>query len=174
MTNRRLIGLVAAAAVAFSLTGCAGDSAPAETTAAAAAETTAAAAAETTSAAPVEETAPAEEESSQTIQEACLAMSGPLAEASLAMAESAQAGTSDPQTAVDVWTDLASGFETIADEVQNAEVKAAATMAHADIASVRDAMQKVYVDNDMGAMDEYTAATERMNESYTALLELCQ
>lgn len=162
VTNRRLIGLVAAVAVAFSLTGCSGDSVPAETTSAAVA------------AAPAETTAPAAEESSQTVQEACLAMSGPLAEASLAMAESAQAGTSDPQTAVDVWTDLASGFETIADEVQNAEVKAAATLAHADIASVRDAMKKVYVDNDMGAMDEYTAATESMNESYTALLEFCQ
>lgn len=101
-------------------------------------------------------------------------MSSPLAEASLAMAESAQAGTSDPQTAVDVWTDLANGFEAIADEVQNAEVKAAATTAHEDIAAVRDAMQKVYVENDMGAMDEYTAATEEMNESYTALMELCQ
>lgn len=166
LTNRRIIGLVASVAVLFGLTGCSGDSSPDETAAAAPAETT--------SAAPVEETTPAAEESSQTVQEACLAMSGPLADASIAMAESAQAGTSDPQTAVDVWTDLASGFETIAAEVQNAEVKAAATTAHADIAAVRDAMQKVFVDGDMGAMDEYTAAAESMNESYTALLEFCQ
>jgi hypothetical protein len=97
-----------------------------------------------------------------------------MAEASTAMAESAQASVSDPQTAVNVWTDLANGFETIAADAQNAEVKTAATAAHADIAAVRDAMQKVFVDQDMGAMGEYTTATENMNTSYTALLELCQ
>lgn len=157
MKKHKIVGLVAAAFVAFTLSACSGSSAPAET-----------------APAPVEEAASETETSEQTVQEACLAMAGPMAEASTAMAESAQASVSDPQTAVNVWTDLANGFETIAADAQNAEVKTAATAAHADIAAVRDAMQKVFVDQDMGAMGEYTTATENMNTSYTALLELCQ
>ncbi|NLA37696.1 MAG: hypothetical protein GX868_18690, partial [Actinobacteria bacterium] len=102
MKKHKIVGLVAAAFVAFTLSACSGGSTPAET-----------------APAPVEESAPAAETSEQTVQEACLAMAGPMAEASTAMAESAQASVSDPQTAVNVWTDLANGFETIAADAQN-------------------------------------------------------
>lgn len=163
MKTRKVLGLAAAAVVAFTLSACSGGSTPAETA----------------PAAPVKESAPAQETSAQetsaqTVHEACLAMVDPLAKVSTAIAESAQASVADPQTAVNAWTDLANGFETIAADAQNAEVKAAATTAHADIASVRDAMQKVFVDQDMSTMGDYTAATENMRKSYTALLELCQ
>lgn len=97
-----------------------------------------------------------------------------MSEASAAIAEAAQASATDPQTAVDAWTGLATGFETIVANAQNAEVKAAATAAHADIAAVRDSIQKVFVGKDMGAMGEFTTATSNMNKSFAALMKLCQ
>lgn len=158
MRITKIMCLIAGTVVALSLSACSGTSAPAETAAAA----------------PTKSSAPVQGSSEQTVQDACMAMAGPIAEASTAISEAAQASAADPQTAVDAWTGLANGFETIVNNAQNADVKVAATAAHTDIAAVRDAIQKVFVGKDMGAMSEFTAAITNMNKSYTALMKLCQ
>ena len=167
MKIRKIVGLMAASFIAFTMSACSDDSTPEDTTSVESSASETEAPEET-------ETSEQPEASGQTADEACLAMIGPMSEANNAMLESAQSSASDPQTAVNMWSDLANGFEEIATDTVNPEVKAAATTAQADIASVRDAIQKVFVDEDMGAMGEYTTALEEMSESYTALMELCQ
>ncbi|MHA3682730.1 hypothetical protein ACXR2W_00510 [Leucobacter sp. HY1908] len=168
MKHKKLFGIAAIFAVALTLSACAGSAGDTTAGNSVAAETKAPAA----DAPPAEE--PAAEASAQTVQEGCVAMAGPLADAGQAMQESMEDATSDPQAAVAVWTDLTNGFETIAAEAQNDEVKAAATTVHTDVAAMRDAVQKVFVNNDVSLMAEYTAAAEAMGKSYSALLTLCQ
>lgn len=61
----------------------------------------------------------------------------------------------------------------IVDTTENAEVKSAATAAHTDIVEVRDLIKKVFVDKDLSVMDAYMTATTNLQESQTALIELC-
>ena len=99
-------------------------------------------------------------------------MAGPLQEASTTMGNLAQA-SSDPQAAVDSWTALVDAYQKVADTVTNAEVKAAATTATTDLTAVRDALSKIYVDGDTGALGDLTTATTNMQTSLTALNKLC-
>ncbi|GAA2005650.1 hypothetical protein [Microbacterium ulmi] len=118
-------------------------------------------------AAPAETTA-----SEQTVAEACVSMAGPLEEASTTLAKLADAAA-DPQAAVDAWTALVDAYQEVADTVTNAEVKAAATTAKDDLAAVRDAIAKIYVDGDTAALSDLTTATTDMQTSLTALSTLC-
>lgn len=163
--NRRIAGATTVILL-LGMTACSGSpSEPATSAPEAAAPTT-------TAAAPT--SAPAETaDSEQSVIQACSELTGPMAEASSAMSQIANAGTSDPQAAVDSWTVLANAFGEFGDSVSNAEVKTVATDLHEDITAVRDAMQKVYVEGDMGAMSEFTTATTEFQTSYTQLTELC-
>lgn len=157
--NRRLTTWTLVAVAALGLTAC---SAPAEKSPEPA----------TTSAAPAETTPAAEPTTEQTVAEACTAMAGPLQKASATMAELAQAGT-DPQSAVDSWTALVDAYQELTDTVTNSEVKAAATTATTDLTAVRDALSKIYLDGDTGAMGDLTTATSDMQKSLTSLTTLC-
>ncbi len=109
----------------------------------------------------------------QSVSEACISMAGPLAEASTAMAKIASVDKADAQSAVKTWTTLVDAFRKVADSVSNQEVKAAATTLHKDLAAVRDALKKIYLDGDMTAMSDLTTASTDMQTSYTALNKLC-
>ncbi|NLE96691.1 MAG: hypothetical protein GX596_01710 [Propionibacterium sp.] len=160
------------------LTACS-DGATADESTPVADETTASAEAEP---APVEEesTTPEEQQpteeaagTGQSLSDACLSMAGPMAEASAAMSELASVATSEPQAAVDAWTEMVNAFRSVADSVTNDEVKQAVTVVHDDIADVRDGLQLIFVDGDMSAMQEYTVDVEEFQTSYTELMELC-
>jgi hypothetical protein len=102
-----------------------------------------------------------------------MSMAGPIAEASEKMSEIASIATTDPQSAVDTWSALVEAYESVAGTVTNAEVKAAASAVRDDLASLRDAMQKVYVELDMSAMSEFTDATAEWQDSQTNLQTIC-
>ncbi len=162
--NRRFAACAISTIALVSLAACSGS--PSTTTAPPAPPTT-------TQAAPVT-TAPTEKPADQSLASACLAMAGPMADASAAIADAASAATSsNPQSAVDAWTALVDAFGEIKDSATNAELKDAVTLAHKDLASVRDLLKKLYVDKDLSAMSDYTKATADMQASYTALMKLC-
>lgn len=179
--NRSLVSPVVAVLAALALAACSGT--PADTTDATSSDapTTAAAPVETTvDAAPSSQPAPAPATSSdaavgaeQSVAQACLSVAGPISEAAEKMSEIASVVTTDPQSAVDTWSALVEAYESVAGTVTNAEVKAAATAVRDDLATLRDAMQKVYVDLDMAAMSEFTDATAEWQASQTELQALC-
>lgn len=153
--NRRIVALTIAAVVALGLTACSGgsDDAP--------------------SSEPAATSAPAEDTSTeQTVADACVSMAGPLQEEATTISEVANAA-SDPQSAVDAWTANVDAFRTVSESVTNPEVKAAATAVYEDTAAMSDAIAKIYVDGDTGAVTELTTATTDMQTSYIALNTLC-
>lgn len=172
--KRRIAAWLATATIAFlGLTACSGDDSGSVDSGSEAVTTTTeetSAAEEDTSSAAEETTAEAAE---QTVAEACISMATPMAEAGSAIAEIASAATDDPQSAVDAWTELADAYATAKDQITNVEVKDAATAAYEDVAAVRDLLQKLYVDGDTSVLSEYTTAVTDMQESLTALNELC-
>lgn len=117
--------------------------------------------------------APAATETEQTVRAACMELAEPISEANQKLAEIMSLDTSNPQNAVDAWSTLVDAFAEFQDSVSNPEVKAAATAVHADVAAVRDALEKVYIQEDLSAMNEFTQATTNMQTSYTALTTLC-
>lgn len=159
--NRRIAAWALAAVTLLGLTACSGN--PATTTAPPTPTDTAA-------------TAPSKDKTAsqgQSVSEACLSMAGPLAEASAAMAKIASISANDAQSAVDVWSELVDAFRTVSETVANPEVKDAAGLVYKDLAALRDAMQKVYVDGDIDAMTDFSKATSQWQSSYTALNKLC-
>lgn len=128
---------------------------------------------ETTPPAP-EPTTPAatSDSAEQSVEAACLDMAGPMAEASGKMYELSEEPT-DAQNAVDSWTALTDAFGDISNDVTNPEMKAASTAVYNDLSALRDAMQKVYVEEDMTAMGDYMTATQNWSTSYSALMDLC-
>lgn len=170
--NRRIAAWMTAAVAVFGLTACSGT--PSATTAPPAPATTAPATSAPAEPATPAPSTPAEEPNAdQSVAQACVSLAGPMAEASAAMAELASVSTTDAQTAVDTWTALVDAFGKFSESVTNPEVKTLATQVHQDITALRDAMQKVFVDNDMGAMSDYTTAVTDWQASYTKLMELC-
>lgn len=174
--NRRIAAWVVAGVVALGLAACSGGSdepeEPADAAPAAPAEPAAEEPAEPEAEEPEETEEPAEEEE-QSVAVACTSMAGPMAEASEKMQELNSDPAGDPQDAVDTWTALVDAFESISETVTNSEVSAAAAAVHEDLAELRDQIQKVYVDEDMGAMTDYMTAATEWQASYTALIELC-
>lgn len=160
--NRKFGIWVVAVATALSLTACSGGNAEP-----AAEQPTQVAPAPAPEAAATDES----EVDAATVQ-ACLDMSGPFADAASKMLEAAD-GSADPQEVVDAYTALADALGEIAASSSSPEVEAAAAAAQVDMTAVRDALQKVYVENDMSALGDLTAATTAMQESYQALLGLC-
>ncbi|MBB1482765.1 hypothetical protein H5392_02675 [Tessaracoccus sp. MC1865] len=116
---------------------------------------------------------PAGTDAQQPVADACASMSGPLEDASKAIADIASVGTADPQVAVDTWTKLVEAYRTAADIVVNPEVKAAASAVQEDATKMRDAIQKVYVDQDMSEMGDVTEATTEFGASMAELQALC-
>lgn len=180
--NRRTVAPVIAVLAALTLTACSGNptdtgpTTPADTATNAAPSTIET----TTDAPPSTEPVAASPTSSdsapdaeQSLAQACLSMAGPIAEASQKMSEIASVATSDPQSAVDAWSTLVEAYRSVADNVTNAEVKAVASAVRDDLTTLRDAMEKVYVEQDMGAMTEFMDATGAMQESMTELQTLC-
>jgi hypothetical protein len=101
-----------------------------------------------------------------------LKIAEPLQEASATMAGLSDV-SNDPQSAVDAWTALADMYTSFSQSVTNTDVKSAAEAVAEDTSQVRDAIQKVYVDNDMNALDEFSTASSEWQTSYTALTTLC-
>lgn len=163
------IGAVVAVLTAASLglVGCSSDSEPAEETV----EETTSTVEETTEETAAEETT--EESTDESSVEACLALQQPILEANEKMLELAADDSTDPQNAVDMWRELADALtevsETAKDQTMADKAKVAAEDAHA----LTDALQKIYVENDFSAMDEFSTANENFNKSYQELLELC-
>ena len=170
--NRRIAACAIAAATILGLTACGGGSDSSSDSSTTSAPTTPPAAATSAPAAPAATTPAEEPATGQTVSEACIAMSGPVAEAGGKMVELAQAPT-DAQNAVDSWTALVDAFGEISGSVTNEEVAAAATTVYEDTTRFRDSLQKVYVEGDMTLMDEYIESSQDWSASYTALMELC-
>lgn len=105
--------------------------------------------------------------------EACLSLMEPLEEVNLAFVSIAEDAQSDPQTAIDMWRTLSDTFEEFGATVANPEVAALATAVGEDGHALTDAMQRVYVDQDMSAMNDFTTANTAFFESYEELLSLC-
>jgi len=164
--NRRIATPVIAMAAALAMTACSGSPADTTSTAPADAATTAPSAAPATS-------SDADAGADQSAAEACLSMAGPIAEAREKLSEIASVGLGDPQAAVDSWSTLVEAYRSVVDTVTNPEVKAAAATVRDDLTTLRDAMQKVYVDQDMGALSEFTDATSAWQASQNELLNLC-
>ena len=171
--NRRFAACTIAVFSMIGLSACGGgsDTSDATTTPAAVAKTTSAPAPVETTEAPAADT-PAATEPDSDIAAACLQMAGPISDANAEMINLYQQPI-DAQAAVDAWTSLTDAFGEISETVTNADVKSAAEAVHTDTTDLRDAMQKVYVEQDLSAMNDYTAATERFSTSYTALINLC-
>ena len=123
--------------------------------------------------APVE-TEPAADAPDAAAVQACLELSGPLAEASTKMAAITADDTVSAQETVDAWTALVDAIGSVAGSATDAGFQAAAETAHTDIAALRDLMQKVYVDGDLSAAGEFATATQTFQTSYSALLAYCQ
>lgn len=158
--NRRIIALTIVAIAALGLTGCSGSS------------NTDPGKSEPAASAPADQKESPAAEAEQSVADACVAIAGPLADASQKMAGLSNAA-SDPQAAVDVWTELAKGFENAATTVSNADVKAATAKVSETVAAVRDQIKKVFVDKDTSAMTAYTQATTDMQTAYSAMTKLC-
>lgn len=165
--NRSIVSPVVAMVAALAMTACSGSPADTASTTPADAPTTAAA-----SAAPAT-SSDVDTGTEQSVAEACQSMAGPIAEAGEKLSEIASVGTGDPQSAVDSWSTLVDAYRSVADTVTNPEVKAAAIAVRDDLATLRDAMEKAYVDQDMGAMSEFTDATSAWQASQTELQTLC-
>lgn len=146
----------------FTLIGLAGCSGAAPTPAASA-----------TSSQPAGQPPPAPGGSSgQSVNEACLSMAQPMAEASDAISKLAS-GASDPQRAVDTWTELVKAYQKVEASVTNTEVKTAVAAITKDVTAVRDAIKKVYVDKDTSSMDDFSKASQSMSTSLAALTKVC-
>lgn len=166
----RIVTCVFAAAALFGVTACSetpSDPAATTTTDSTMGEPTTAS--EEPSA--IDSEAGADEE--QSVAEACLGLSEPLSRAGEELSDIASGATGDPQEAVDLWSEIVEIYEDAADSVSNAEVEAAARAASEDVAKLRDQVQKVFVDQDMGAMDAYNEAVAEFEEAQTELMELC-
>lgn len=126
--------------------------------------------------------------------EACLQIAEPMqqaSEATVALATNATdfAGeiSSDPaaamqniQGAMDLWKESATTWKSLADgftkfdaNVTNADVKAVSSTVAKDAAELSDQIQKVYVDLDLTAADQFTAASDAFSTSYEKLVEVC-
>lgn len=158
--NRRIAAWTIAAVAVLGLTACSGGSADAPDDEPAASAPSSATETEDTSA------------GEQSVSEACLSLAEPMQAAATTMSELSTA-SSDPQSAVDAWTALVDAYKSGADSITNAEVNAAVTTVYEDTSAVRDALSKIYVDGDTGAMAELTTATTDMQTSSTALTSLC-
>lgn len=125
--------------------------------------------------APAPEATQGEAASDGSTIKACLDMAGPFAEASEKMAALANEANeaNDPQSVVDGYSALAKALGAIAESAADAEMKAAASTAQADMTAVRDGLQKVYVEGDVSSIGELTTATAAMQTSYQALLAFC-
>ncbi|MHA6511533.1 hypothetical protein [Tessaracoccus sp. Z1128] len=166
--NRSILSSVVAMVASLAMTACSGSPADTASTTPDDAPTTTAAA----SAAPAT-SSDADTGTEQSVAEACMSMAEPIAEAGEKLSEIASVGTGDPQSAVDSWSTLVDAYRSVADTVTNPEVKAAAIAVRDDLATLRDAMEKAYVDQDMGAMSEFTDATSAWQASQTELQTLC-
>lgn len=167
-----LIGLISAAAVG--LAGCSGTSDP---TPEPMPEPEATAVAETLTPTEVDIEDDAAEDDNRVVDlstfDACLSLMEPLQEANLAMIKISEDATNDPQSAVDMWRALSNAFEKFGKAAANAEVAALSTAVGEDGHALTDAMEKIYVKNDLGAYSEFTEANDAFWKSYQKLLELC-
>lgn len=161
--KRHFAALTIAACALLGLTACASgtDTAAAEKTAPAS----------TRAAAP--ESAAPEAAAPQGVTEACVSMVKPMADSAAALSKIASTTKGDAQDAVKAWTTLSDAYTAAADAVNNEKVKAAATDVADASRSFGEAVKKVLVDGDTGALSDMTDATTRVQKASQALSELC-
>ncbi len=173
MTPRIVVSLFAVATL-FGVTAC--SETPSDTSATT--TPTESAAADPTASETTESAEPTDDDSSspatgeQSVAEACTAIAEPMTQASEELRDVA-ASTTDPEAAVEAWSTVVEAYESAADNVSNAEVEAAVNTASEDLAELRDALQKAYVEKDADAMGLYTDAVAAFQESQTELMDLC-
>ncbi len=107
------------------------------------------------------------------MEEACASFTEPIAKASDELSDMASDAAADPEGAVDAWSQVVDTYESAVAGVSNAEVQAAARAAADNLAELRDAMEKAFVDKDATAMGVFTEATAAFQESQSELMELC-
>lgn len=184
--KRALVTLALVATASLGVSGCSGSS----DKAAEPAKETATATVEKEESTTEEQAAPAD----QTVAEACLQIAEPMqqaSEAAVALADNATdlAGeiSADPaaamqniQGAMDLWKESAATWRSLADgfaefdaNVTNADVKAVSSTVAKDASELSNQIQKVYVDLDLTAMDQFTAANDAFSASYQKLAEVC-
>ena len=138
-----------------------------------------------------EEAEPADD---QSVEEACLLLAGPMADAQKQLLELASESidlasqiTADPtaamtqvQASMDLWKSTAESWESIGTafteydkSVTNADVKAVSAPLAADATKLGEVISKVYVDLDFTAVDQVEAANEAFSSSYEALVDVC-
>lgn len=163
---KRMFTLVAVVtAAALGVAGCSSDAQPEEEPVA-----------EEVSAAPVEaveEETDAPEGTDLSTVDACLALMEPLQEANLAMQELAQEDTEDPETAIAMWRTLSETFEEFGETASDPEMAALSTEVGEHGHALTDVMEKLYLEEDLSAMNEFSAANTAFFDSYQELLGLC-
>lgn len=164
--NMKRIGAVVAVltAAALGLVGCSSDSEPAEETV----EETTSTVEET-----ADETAAEETTEADVALTACLALQEPFAEAQAKLSALAADESSDPEDIVEMYSALADALTEVSETASDATLAAQAQVAADDANALVEATQKVYVEEDFNAMEEYTTATTDFMESYQELMALC-
>ena len=111
--------------------------------------------------------------SNQSVADACASLNEPLSEVVTVLQDTSNSLDTDPQGAVDAWTQLAVTFGTLTATVSNTEVKEALDATRQDVAAVRDVLQQL-VDGDTTSEASLEAAKAEMQESLSSLASLCQ
>lgn len=165
------IGAVVAVltAATLGLVGCSSDSEPAEETV----EETTSTVEETTEETAAEEEATGESTIDDASVESCLALQEPFAEANAKALELAADDSADPQNVVDMYRAIADALTEVGDTTSDATLAEKAKAAAEDAHALTDALQKVYVDNDFSALEDYTTKVNNFSESYQEVLAVC-
>lgn len=142
--NRRIVACAVALMGVLSATGCSGTSTGTPTTA-----------------------------STQSVADACVSLNEPLQDVVAVLQETTASTDTDPQAAVDAWTQLAVTFGQLSSSVGNADVKAAVEDTRRDVAALRDVLQNE-VDGATTSEVQVASATAAMQESLSALATLCK
>ena len=165
------VTLILVSTAALGLAGCSGSADPTVEPTTVATTTTA----EPTEAA-VTEKADVEKEadaSDLSLASACLSLTEPLQKANSAMLEISAAATNDAQSAVDSWRALSVAFEDFGVTAANPEVAALSASVGETGHALTDVLEKVYVEQNMDAMGEFTQANDAFFKAYQELLGLC-
>ena len=163
--------LILVSTAALGLAGCSGSAdATVEPTTVATTTTSEPTEVVVTEEADVDEEAPAVDLS---LVNACLSLTEPLQKANLAMLEISAAATNDAQSAVDSWRALSVAFEEFGVTAANPEVAALSTAVGETGHALTDALEKIYVNQEMDAVGEFTETNDAFFKAYQELLNLC-
>lgn len=117
-----------------------------------------------------EESEPAAQVSTE---EQCLALAEPLQEANLGISAVLEDDPDDPQAAVEVWRAIGTSFEKFGKKAKGSEAGDLSIDVGRDAHRLADAMEKLFVKDNLAATGEYALATQAFYDSYGKLLDLC-